>query len=160
MKKIIDGVVYDTDVSKELASYYNEVDKETIKLFLCQDDDGMYYFLSFENGNVEPLGSEYDARHWVLCNLDADSCGKIFDVHYLVDAKVYVDNKKIHYSFYPKSQTWNDIIACFEETCDSITRTYPFLTKYDEWYINACQPACHFVDSNGNEVVVYVYCSD
>ena len=136
MKKTINGITYDTEVSKELGSYYSEADKETIRLFL------------------------YQARHWVLCNLDADSCRKIFDAHYLIAVAGCVDNKKFHSSIFPKSQIWNDIIACFEEECDSITSKYPFLSKDDEWYINACQPARYFVDSNGNEAVVYVYCSD
>lgn len=157
MKKIIDGIVYDTEVSKELGSGCNEFYKQTVTLFVSQEEN---YFLFFENGNIEPLEDEHEARYWVLRNLDAGSCKRIFDAYYTIVAEGYVNNEELYTEDDPESQSWNDIEACFEKICDSITDEYTSLFEAEDWYINVYQPIRSFMDFEGNKVEVYVSCWD
>ena len=155
MKKIIDGIVYDTEVSKELGSCYDEVDKETITLFV---DDEENYFLFYESEDIDPFDDEDEAKYWVLRNLDAGACERIFDAYYTIVAEGSVHNEKLYTEDNPKSQSWNDIIDCFQEVCDSITGEYTSLSEELSWGTNDYLPECSFVDSEGNRVNVYVSC--
>lgn len=155
MKKIIDGIVYDTEVSKKLGSCYDNYSKKTVTLFV---DNEKNYFLFYENGNIEPLDDESELKLWVATNLDAEASKRILDVSYSIVIESYIDGEEDEDEFEPKSQSWNDIMACFADVCDRIEDENPSFEYQEGWDINDFQPACMYEDDDGNTIEVYVSC--
>ncbi len=155
MKKIIDGIVYDTEVSKELGSCYDEFYKETVTLFVDEEEN---YFLSYENGNIEPLDDESKLKLWVAKNLDVEASERILDVTYTVVIEFHEDGEEYEDEFDPESQSWDDIEKCFAEACSIVEDEFPTYEYQGSWEVNDFQPACMYEDNKGNTAEVYVRC--
>lgn len=155
MKKTINNIIYDTEVSKELGSCYNEFYKETVTLFVDEEEN---YFLYYENGNIEPLDDESKLKLWVAKNLDAEASERILDVTYTIIVESHIDGEDYEDEYAPESQSWDDIESCFANVCSEIEDDEPSFEYQGSWEVNDFQPACMYEDDNGNTIEVYVSC--
>ena len=61
-KKIIKGIVYDTETSRELGSHYDKFFGETDTLYVTQEEE---YFLTFGKRNIVPLNDKALLKYWI-----------------------------------------------------------------------------------------------
>ena len=153
MKKIINGIIYDTDFANKLGASYDADCKETVTLFVDKDKN---YFLSYEKGTIIPLMGEHKLYDWVAKNLDAKASERILGIHYSIGVECYIDGEEFFDEYEPLSQKWEDIELCYEEQCLIVSEEESTFEFEYEWLINDFQPASRFEDENGNTIEVYV----
>lgn len=151
MKKVINGIIYDTDFANKLGASYDADCKETVTLFVDKDKN---YFLSYEKGTIIPLKGEHKLYDWVAKNLDAKASERILGIHYSIGIESHINGEEYFDEYEPESQKWIDIERCYVERCSEIEEAN-FEHKYD-WLINDFQPSSRYEDNKGNTIEVYI----